>query len=275
MKKLKISDVIFRIFAWFWAIVTLYPLLVTVLCSFKDNNGIYGNMFAFPEKWEFANYKDALLSANMLRAIGNSLLLAISTTLLVVIVGMLASYIFARMKYKFLTPCFMLFMLGVMIPIHTTVIPISRIAANLGGYDKYWILVLVYTTFQLPQAIFLMTGYIRGISRELDEAAVIDGCSMTQILFKIILPISKPIIATVSIISFVYAYSELIFSVILLSTPDKYPVSRSLMYFKGDFSVRMGPIFASIVLAVLPLTIIYLMFHEKVQAGMLSGSVKG
>ena len=136
MKKLKISDVIFRIFAWFWAIVTLYPLLVTVLCSFKDNNGIYGNMFAFPEKWEFANYKDALLSANMLRAIGNSLLLAISTTLLVVIVGMLASYIFARMKYKFLTPCFMLFMLGVMIPIHTTVIPISRIAANLGGYDK-------------------------------------------------------------------------------------------------------------------------------------------
>ena len=69
MKKLKISDVIFRIFAWFWAIVTLYPLLVTVLCSFKDNNGIYGNMFAFPEKWEFANYKDALLSANI--AAGN------------------------------------------------------------------------------------------------------------------------------------------------------------------------------------------------------------
>ena len=232
-------------------------------------------MFALPEKWEFANYKDALLSANMLRAIGNSLLLAISTTLLVVIVGMLASYIFARMKYKFLTPCFMLFMLGVMIPIHTTVIPISRIAANLGGYDKSWMLVLVYTTFQLTKALFLMTGYIRGISRELDEAAVIDGCSMTQILFKIILPISKPIIATVSIISFVYAYSELIFSVILLSTPDKYPVSRSLMYFKGDFSVRMGPIFASIVLAVLPLTIIYLMFHEKVQAGMVSGSVKG
>ena len=128
MKKLKGADILFRVFAWLWAVVTLYPLLVTVLCSFKDNNGIYGNMFAIPKKWEIANYKDALLSANMLRAIGNSLLLAISTTILVVIVGMLASYIFARMKYKFLTPCFMLFMLGVMIPIHTTVIPISRIA---------------------------------------------------------------------------------------------------------------------------------------------------
>lgn len=269
------SDVVFRVFAWLWAFVTLYPLVVTVLCSFKDNNGIYGSMFSIPTIWQVQNYKDALLAANMLRAIGNSLLLAVSTTILVVIVGMLASYVFARMKYKFLTPCFMLFMLGVMIPIHTTVIPISRIAANLGGYDKYWMLVLVYTTFQLPQAIFLMTGYIRGISRELDEAAVIDGCNMVQILFKVILPISTPIIATVSIISFVYAYSELIFSVILLATPAKYPVSRSLMYFKGDFSIRMGPIFASIVLAVLPLTVIYLTFHEKVQAGMLSGSVKG
>lgn len=270
-----ISNKIFRAFAWLWAVITLYPLIVTVLCSFKDNNDIYGGMFNLPSHWIPGNYKDALFSANMLRAIGNSLLLAVCTTLLVVIVGLLASYIFARMKYKFLVPCFMLFMLGVMTPIHTTIIPISKIAADIGGYDTYWMLILTYTTFQLPQAIFLMTGHIKGISRELDEAAVIDGCSMLQILYKIILPISKPIIATVSIISFVYAYSELVFSVILISSPGKYPVARSLMYFKGDFSVRMGPVFASITLAVLPLTIIYLIFHEKVQAGMLAGSVKG
>lgn len=271
----KVSNGAFQIFAWLWAVITLYPLIVTVLCAFKDNNQIYGSMFALPKTWNIANFKDALVSANMLRAIGNSLLLAVCTTVLVVVVALLASYIFARKGYKFLKPCYLLFILGVMIPIHTTVIPISKIAADLGGYDKFWMLVLVYTTFQLPQAIFLITGYVKGISKELDEAAVIDGCNMIQILFRIILPISKPIIATVSIISFVYAYSELIFSVILLSTPEKYPVSRSLMYFKGDFSIRMGPIFASIVLAVLPLTIIYLLFHEKVQEGMLAGSVKG
>ncbi|MBU3874662.1 carbohydrate ABC transporter permease [Faecalicatena sp. AGMB00832] len=271
----KMSNKVFQVFAWLWAVITLYPLIVTVFCSFKENNDIYGSMFALPKNWHFSNYKDALFSANMLRAIGNSLFLALGTTILVVVVALLASYTFARMKYKFLTPCFMLFMLGVMIPIHTTIIPISKIAADIGGYDRYWMLILTYTTFQLPQAIFLITGYIKGISKELDEAAVIDGCNMVQILFKIILPISKPIIATVSIISFVYAYSELVFSVILLSSPAKYPVSRSLMYFKGDFSVRMGPIFASIVLAVLPLTVIYLLFHEKVQEGMLAGSVKG
>ncbi len=271
----KISNHLIQIFAWLWALITLYPLIVTIFCSFKENNEIYGNMFALPKEWHFSNYVDALFSANMFRAIGNSLFLAICTTILVVVVGLLASYVFARMKYKFLTPCFMLFMLGVMIPIHTTIIPISKIAADIGGYDKFWMLILTYTTFQLPQAIFLMTGYIRGISRELDEAAVIDGCNLWQIIFKIILPVSKPIIATVSILSFVFSYSELVFSVILLSSPEKYPVSRSLMYFKGDFSVRMGPVFASIILAVLPLTIIYLLFHEKVQEGMLAGSIKG
>lgn len=271
----KFSDGLLRIFAWFWAFFTLFPLFVTLLSSFKDNNGIYGSMLSLPKEWLFSNYKDAIFSANMLRAIGNSLFLAFSTTLFVVILGLFASFAFARIQVWFLKPLFPVFLLGVMIPIHTTIIPISKIAAKLGGYDKYWMLILIYTAFQLPQAVFLITGYMKGISTEIDDAALIDGCNLFQFLVWIIMPISKPILATVSIISFVFAYSELIFSIILLSTPEKYPVSRSLMYFKGDFSVRMGPIFASIIVAVLPLTFVYLMFHEKVQSGMLNGSLKG
>lgn len=271
----KMTDFLLRFFAWTWAFFTLFPLFVTLLSSFKDNNGIYGSMLALPKTWLFSNYKDAIFSANMLKAVENSLFLAVFTTLLVLLLGLLASFSFARMQIWFLKPLFLVFLLGVMIPIHTTIIPISKIAARLGGYDKYWMLILIYTAFQLPQAIFLMTGYIKGISTEIDDAALIDGCNLFQFLFRVIMPISKPILATVSIISFVFAYSELIFSVVLLSTPEKYPVSRSLMYFKGDFSVRMGPIFASIILAVFPLAAIYLIFHEKVQAGMLNGSVKG
>ena len=275
MKKIKISTIVLNVFAWFWSIVTLYPLLVTFLSSLKDNEEIFGNMFALPTKMIWQNYADALFSANMIRSIGNSLFLAALTTVCVVLVGMLAAYILARQKYFFVKPVYMLFLLGVMVPIHTTIIPISKIAASMKGYDTYWMLILVYTTFQLAQAIFLMTGYIKGVSSEIDEAATIDGCGMLGVLFRMILPLSKPIIATVSIISFVYAYSELVFSVILLSSPNKYPVSRSLMYFKGDYSARMGPIFASIILSVLPLIIIYLLFHEKVQEVMMAGAVKG
>ena len=116
---------------------------------------------------------------------------------------------------------------------------------------------------------------MQGVSKDLDEAALIDGCGMFQTLYKIILPVCKPILATVSILTFVYSYSELVFSVILLSTPGKYPVSRALLYFTGDYSTRMGPVFASIILAVVPLVATYLIFHEQVQEGMLSGAVKG
>lgn len=275
MKKMKMSKVLLYAFAIIWSIVTLYPLVVTFMSSLKNNDEIFGKMFALPKVLVVKNYYDALFGANMLKAIGNSLFLATLTTLSVVIVGIMASYILARKNYKFIKPIYMLFLTGVMIPIHTTIIPISKLANELKGYDSYWMLILVYTTFQLPQAIFLMTGYIKNISPGLDEAATIDGCGMFRILFKILLPLSKPIISTVSIITFVYSYSELVFSVILLSSPDKYPISRSLMYFKGDYSQRMGPVFASIILAVLPLMIIYLFFHEKVQSGMLAGAVKG
>lgn len=275
MKKITAGKVVFYAFAWIWALITLYPLFVTFLSSLKDNDDIFNNMFALPKQIIGQNYLDALFSANMVRAIANSLFLALATTVLVVILAMMAAYVLARQRYKFIQPLSMLFLVGVMIPIHTTIIPISKLASSLKGYDTYWMLILIYTTFQLAQAIFLMTGFIKGINRELDEAAIIDGCGMFGVLFRVILPICKPIIATVSIITFVYAYSELIFSVILLTDPNKYPVSRSLMYFKGDYSIRMGPVFASIILAVLPLIVIYLLFHEKVQAGMMAGAIKG
>ena len=275
INKTKPSKVFLYAFAILWSAVTLYPLIVTFMSSLKNNDEIFGKMFELPKTIVIQNYYDALFGANMLRAIVNSLLLASMTTISVVIIGIMASYILARKKYSFIKPVYILFLTGVMIPIHTTIIPISKLANELKGYDTFWMLIMVYTTFQLPQAIFLMTGYIKNISPGLDEAATIDGCGMFKILFKILLPLSKPIISTVSIITFVYSYSELVFSVILLSSPDKYPISRSLMYFKGDYSQRMGPVFASIILAVLPLMIIYLFFHEKVQSGMLAGAVKG
>lgn len=273
--KLAAHSFVLIAFAWVWAIITLYPLFVTFSSSLKDNTEIFGSMFKLPASANFQNYYDALFNANMLRSIANSLLLAFSTTAMVILIASMASYVLARKQYFFVKPIYFFFLVGVMIPIHTTIIPISSIAARMGGYDSYWFLILVYTTFQLPQAIFLITGYMQGVSKDLDEAALIDGCGMFQTLYKIILPVCKPILATVSILTFVYSYSELVFSVILLSTPGKYPVSRALLYFTGDYSTRMGPVFASIILAVVPLVATYLIFHEQVQEGMLSGAVKG
>lgn len=262
-------------FAVFWAVMTLFPIVLTIFSSLKTNEEIYGRMFMPPSKFMISNYVEAFTGANMGRAILNSLFIAAITSIMVVIISIMASYIIARRNYFFIEPMFMLFILAIMIPVHTTLISISKLASSVGGLDKYWFLILVYVTFQLPQAIFLMTGYIKTISTEIDEAAIIDGCSTVNLIFKIILPISAPIIATISIVTFMFAYSELVFSIILLTTREKYPISRALMYFTGDKVVRLGPVFASIMLAVIPMLIIYICLHEKIQKGMTEGSVKG
>jgi raffinose/stachyose/melibiose transport system permease protein len=258
-----------------WALMTLYPMLVTIMSSLKSNEEIFGRMFALPRDWHPEYYLESFLQARMGRYILNSLLLASMTTLLVSVMAAMASYVLARSTFPFVKPVFLLFLVGVMIPIHSTIIPIAKLVSGMKGMDNYAFLTLVYVTFQLPQAIFLITGYMKGIDKELDEAAKIDGCSMVGTLFRITLPISKPIISTAAILSFISVYSELIFSVILLSSSDLYPVSRGLMYFTGDHTQRMGPIFASLVMAAFPMVMIYIFAHEHIQRGMLAGAVKG
>lgn len=139
------------------------------------------------------------------------------------------------------------FMVGVMIPVHCTIVPISSIASSLGAKDSYWFLVLVYIAFNLAQAVYLYIGFIQGIDKELDEAAIIDGCNDVSLLTKILMPICKPIIATEAIFVFIYGYGELIFSLILLSKPEKYTASRAMLNFTGEHSTDMGPQFAFIV----------------------------
>lgn len=275
MKKGKRINILWYMLAVLWGMITLLPLLITVLSSFKNNNEINSGLFAFPEKWRFDNYIKANEMADAFTSIGNSILLAILTTVLVTVIGMMAAYILARKKYFFVKPLYLFFMIGVMVPVHCTIVPISSIASSLHAKDQYWFVLLVYVAFNLAQAVFLYTGYIQGIDKELDEAAIIDGCGNVKLLSKILFPISKPIIATEAIFVFIYGYGELIFSLVLLTKPEKYTVSRAMLNFTGAHSTDMGPQFAFIVMAILPTITIYLLFHEKVESGILSGAVKG
>ena len=162
-----------------------------------------------------------------------------------------------------------------MIPVHCTIIPIAGLSTIFKGKNTYWFIILVYVAFNLSQAIFLFTGYLNGIDKELDEAAIIDGCNDFQLLFKILFPISVPIISTEAILAFIYGYGELIFAMILFTDESKYTVARSMLAFSGSYQTSLGPIFACIIIAVLPMIILYIFFHEKVQSGMMSGAIKG
>ena len=248
-KKARIGRGAAYVFAFFWAFMTIFPLVVTFLSSMKNNVEINTGMFYLPKVWRFSNYTAALQEAHIGRAVGNSIFLSLGTTCVVTLVGIFAAYVLARKrKYKVTKHIYSMFLVGVMVPIHCTIIPISSLAGRLQAKNEYWFLILVYSAFNLAQAIFLFT---------------------------IIFPLCKPIISTEAIFVFTFCYGELVFALTLLSDEKKYTMSRAILSFTGNHSVEYGPIFACIIIAVLPMLIFYILFHEKVQAGMMAGAVKG
>ena len=261
--------------AIFMALLTFFPLIITFINSFKNNEQILLGMFSLPEVWNFSNYPDAIRIANALKSITNSLLVAVATLIVTIVIAMPAAYAIARKSFGYLKAVYILFMAGVMVPVHCTLVSVSKISSTLGSKNSYLFLVLIYTAFNLSQAIFLFSGYISGLDRGLDEAAKIDGCGDLKLLTVILLPICKPILATEAILVFIYGYSELIFSLILITDSTKYTVSRAMLNFTANYTTSYGPQFAFVIMSMIPMLIIYLILHEKVEAGMLAGAVKG
>ena len=251
------------------------PLIITFLSSFKSNSDILLGMFSWPREWLVSNYTEAVKTADALHSITNSLLVAFMTLTLTIVFAFPAAYMLARKDYKFIKPIYFLFMAGVMVPVHCTLTSISEMASTFGTKNSYLFLVLLYVAFNISQAIFLFTGYIRGIDRGLDEAERIDGASDLKIIWGIIFPLCKPIVATESILVFIYGYGELIFSLVLLTDQRKYTISRAMLNFTANFTTSYGPQFAFVMMSMIPMVIVYVLLHKQVQEGMLSGAIKG
>lgn len=274
--KAKHRKYILYVIAVIWLMITLMPMIYALISSFKTNDEMYRSALLLPEKWKFENYQIANELGHSLRTIGNSLKVSLATTIVEVIIAMMAAYAISRKRQVFFARhAYMLFVIGVMIPIHSTLIPISSMAAKWNMKNNFLFLVLVYVCFNLAQGIFLFTGYLDSVSKEIDEAAIIDGAGDFTLLTRILLPICKPVIATEAIFSFIYAYGELIFSLTLISEPQKYTVSRALLSFWGEFVAQLGPQYAYIVLSAIPTIVIYVIFHKQIQSGVMIGAVKG
>lgn len=274
-KPIRIGTVLLYIFAIVWAVCTLFPVLVTVLASFKSNSEIYLNLLSLPQEWLFSNYVSANETAHALRTITNSLMVAFFTTIANTIVGMMAGYILSRKSYGFLKYVYLFFMIGVMVPVHCTLVPINNIATALSAKNNLMFLILVYVAFNMSQAIFLYVGFLDSIGKDIDEAAIIDGCNDWSLLWRILFPICKPILATEAIFIFIAGYSELVFSMILMTDERRFTVSRAMLNFSSVHTQDIAPQFAFVVMSFIPMVIIYVIFHNQIEKGMLSGAIKG
>ncbi|MFD0714592.1 carbohydrate ABC transporter permease [Paenibacillus sp. GCM10027626] len=264
------------IFAAFCSAVFLYPLLFSFQNSLKDNTEIYGDaVFSLPAGWLWSNYKQAIVDGNMLWAVLNSFFYAAAGTLLALLLALMASFVLSRISFKFREIVYVYFITGLMIPVFSLMIPISRMIGTVNGFNNYFALIVLYAVIELPFAIFLMTGFMRGISKEIDESAVIDGCKPRTLLFRILLPLTMPAVSTAGILAFFSIYNDLIWNVLLISDKNMYNISMALFSFVGQYgAVQMGPTFASIMITIVPTVIVYLLFQEKVENGLSAGAVK-
>ena len=256
-------------------VFSTYPFLYMVSTSFKSMEDFFMNPFSvLPESFSFTQYL-SVLDMGLTKYFLNSILVTVIAVILVVFIAALASYPLSRMKFRLNSTLMLLFIGGMMIPVHATLIPIFSMSNTTGIYDTLPVLLGPYVAFALPISIFVFIQFMREIPVELEEAAKIDGANHWAIFSKVIFPNIMPAISTVVIYNFVHIWNEFIFALILIQSPDKMTLPVGLQKFYGEFSVNVPGLMAALTMASLPLILVFILAQEKVVKGLSSGSVKG
>lgn len=269
------TNITSRVLAVLWSLLCIVPLLVVILGSFKTSSEIMLGPFVLPASWDFHNYTTAFSLGNVIGGICNSFFYGIVSVAIILALSSMAAYVLSRYKNKLVNFVYLFFMIGVLVPIHATFIPLFSTVTKMGMYDSRLTMIIIYVTFNLPLSILIMTGYMKGITREIDEAAKIDGCTTFKTFYKIILPLVAPAAATCGIISFINVYNDIIMANLFLSDTSKQTVTQVINAFSGQYNSDMGATFAALVAAILPMILIYMCFQERVINGLASGAVKG
>ena len=273
-KKNIIMSLIGYIFLLFMSIIFILPMLFTILSSLKTKLEIFTSPFGMPKVIQWGNYIQAWKDANMSAYFMNSLIQSGATVILTSIVATMAAYAFARFEFKLNKFLVVLFLLGMMVPIHTILVPISYIIGIFNLKNNIVALVLVYVAFNLPFSIMVMITFMKGVNRSLEEAAIIDGASYFQIYSKIMIPLTLPAISTISIFNFMGAWNNILFPLLFINDKKLRTISLGLLNFSGERGSEYGLLMAGIVITVVVPLAIYLLFQEKVESGLAAGAVK-
>lgn len=257
------------------AILVVLPLLWLLFTSFKSRLELTKNTWGLPKVWEFSNYVVAWTGSKIPLYMINSIRATAIAIILTIVLSTPVSYVISRFRFKGKRFLYMFFIAGMMIPIHSTVIPIYTMVGDMNLNNILEILGLVYGAFRIPISIFILEGFMSALPRELEECAVIDGCSTANIFFKIIVPLSKDGIVTISILTVLSSWNELLISMLLISDPSKKTLPNGLMGFITEYNSEYTQLAAGIMISIIPAILFYAFAQEKIEKGMIAGAIKG
>lgn len=258
-----------------FAVMCLYPLLWLFLASFKTNQELYTNTWGLPASWSLTNYINAIIKGNILRYFVNSVIIAISAVIITAILATMASYAITRMRWKLSKTAYNVFLLGMMIPVYALIIPLFSIFKGMGILNTYLAVIIPQIAVGLPMSIFIICGFMEGIPGDLEEAAIIDGCSIYKCFISIILPISKSSIVTVAVVQFINVWNDLLLPRIFLTDSNMMTLPVGLTNFQAMYSTDYVGEIAAVIITIIPTILVYIALHKQIMEGMVAGAVKG
>ena len=261
-----------------WTLLVIYPLLWSILGSFKTNQQFLLNApWSLPEwPFEWANFTTVWNNYHLGTYFMNSLLVTVVSTVLALLLSSTTSYIIARFPFRGSMALYNLYLSSMMIPLILGLIPLFFLLSNLHLDNSLLGLILVYTVTNLPFGVFVLVGFFRSMPKELDEAASIDGSSHYGVFFRIMLPLAKPGLISVGMMNVLNIWNEYIIGTVLVNDPEKYtiPVGIAIMQAEMQYRTEWGPLFAGLLLSIIPVLILYMIFQKQITSGMMAGAIK-
>lgn len=259
----------------FTVAVSTFPILWIMMSSFKENKAILSDPFSLPTSISFAPYIDVYKNYSFLVFFKNSLWISTAATILALFIYALSGYIFGKFEFRGRNFLYILFTVTLLVPGHAKAQPIFSLIMNMGLYDTKTGLILVYTSFGLALALFILRATFMSIPKDLDEAAIIDGANFWKIFLHVNLPLARSGIATAGILMFLGNWNEYFYALILTTSTDHRTLPVALQFFDEAFSYNYTRMFAALTLIILPGIAIYMLVQEQVQKSVASSGVKG
>lgn len=272
-----ILSVFMNLVLWIFSLSCIFPIVWMFYSSLKEKRAFNADIISLPKAPTLTNYIRILTNPDyhLAESMVNSVRTTVLSIVLIVLFSFIVGYILARVQFKLNRVLYVMFLMGMLIPIHSLLVPIYVVFQRCHLSNRWFTLLLPYVSFGLPMGIFLVEGYVKTVPVSLEEAASIDGSSFTHTLWTIIFPICKPILVTVAIIQTFSCWNEFSFALVLIKDVALQTVPLALTQFKGQFASDYPKQMAAMLITMAPIIVLYFAFSKQIIKGMVAGAVKG
>ncbi len=263
-----------------WAIIILFPLAFAFLASFKSNTEIFiGNPFGLPGKWDFASFGRAWTEADIGKYFINSVIVVSASTFGTMLLGSMAAYVLARYNFVGNRAIYYYFVAGLAFPVYVVLTPLYLVVQNLGLLGERKGLILVYIAYSLPFTVFFLAAFFKTLPNAVAEAAMIDGASHTTLFFRVMLPMAKPGLVSITIFNVIGQWNQYVLPVALLpggEAQDRWLLTQGIASIStsAGYQADWAALFAALTIAIIPMIVVYAMFQRQIQSGLTAGAVK-